>query len=309
MTRDMSGRRLPARNVALSLFAVGSVSLAALLPSACETGGIGDPCIPEEEYFGSFSGFQVSQENIESRSFQCETRICLVNHFQGRVSCPLGQPNPADVGRLCTSMGDACDSDKEACTVSDTFGNNCDDATPCPDGFECDVNGFCRCTDDSPCPTNYFCDNDREGATNQCVLAVCHDEENCQDANATPEQNAGKVCCLPGTFTPVGTGVCGECAEKGFRNAKNSVYCSCRCGVAEGQPEDDNFNFCECPDGFECAEVRPNLGLGDEQLTGKYCVKKDDPIISNGKIDPAAAATECGSVQGQTGTGCEGNPI
>ena len=29
---------------------------------------------------------------MESRSFQCETRLCLVNHFQGRVSCPYGQP-------------------------------------------------------------------------------------------------------------------------------------------------------------------------------------------------------------------------
>ena len=28
---------------------------------------------------------------MESRSFQCETRVCIVNHFQGRVSCPYGQ--------------------------------------------------------------------------------------------------------------------------------------------------------------------------------------------------------------------------
>jgi hypothetical protein len=57
----------------------------------CQTGGVGDPCTPEDEYQPAFSGFAPSEVNVESRSFQCETRVCLVNHFRGRVSCPLGQ--------------------------------------------------------------------------------------------------------------------------------------------------------------------------------------------------------------------------
>ncbi|MCS6899610.1 MAG: hypothetical protein RMJ98_08050 [Myxococcales bacterium] len=57
----------------------------------CQSGGVGDPCIPEDEYLPRFAGFSASEVNIESRSFQCETRVCLVNHFRGRVSCPLGQ--------------------------------------------------------------------------------------------------------------------------------------------------------------------------------------------------------------------------
>jgi hypothetical protein len=61
------------------------------LSSACTSGGIGDPCTPEDEYQQGFSGYAVSEVNMESRSFQCETRLCLVNHFQGRVSCPYGQ--------------------------------------------------------------------------------------------------------------------------------------------------------------------------------------------------------------------------
>ncbi len=56
----------------------------------CKPGGVGDPCTPEDEYLADFSGFSVEEVNVESRSFQCETRICLVNHFQGRVSCPYG---------------------------------------------------------------------------------------------------------------------------------------------------------------------------------------------------------------------------
>ena len=67
-------------------------SVAALVPFAqgCQAGGVGDPCTPEDEYQTTFSGFDAAELNIESRSFQCETRVCLVNHFRGRVSCPLG---------------------------------------------------------------------------------------------------------------------------------------------------------------------------------------------------------------------------
>ena len=57
----------------------------------CQSGGVGDPCTPEDEYQPEFSGFAPSEINVELRSFQCETRVCLVNHFRGRVSCPLGQ--------------------------------------------------------------------------------------------------------------------------------------------------------------------------------------------------------------------------
>ena len=58
---------------------------------ACESGGVGDPCVPEDEYSTKFAGFSADEVDMEARSMQCETRLCLVNHFQGRVSCPYGQ--------------------------------------------------------------------------------------------------------------------------------------------------------------------------------------------------------------------------
>ena len=66
-------------------------AMSGIVSSACEAGGVGDPCIPEDEYNKNFSGYQVTEVNVESRSFQCETRVCLVANFQGRVSCPYGQ--------------------------------------------------------------------------------------------------------------------------------------------------------------------------------------------------------------------------
>lgn len=69
--------------------------------AGCQPGGVGDPCVPEDEYQKDFSGFSVEEVNVESRSFQCETRICLVNHFQGRVSCPYGNnTSTVNIGKM-----------------------------------------------------------------------------------------------------------------------------------------------------------------------------------------------------------------
>lgn len=62
-----------------------------LTNQGCKSTGVGDPCTPEQEYEPGFSGFSEQEVNVESKSFQCQTRLCLVNHFRGRVSCPYGQ--------------------------------------------------------------------------------------------------------------------------------------------------------------------------------------------------------------------------
>src|SRR5689334_9307103 len=82
------------RSILAGLLGLFSIAAVGALPLACQSGGIGDPCIPEDEYSAGFAGFKVTEENIESRSFQCSTRICLVNHFQGRTTCPEGQAAP-----------------------------------------------------------------------------------------------------------------------------------------------------------------------------------------------------------------------
>jgi hypothetical protein len=78
--------------------AVSTVALfvAGLSFVGCTPGGVGDPCIPEDEYGKNFAGYGVDEVNVEAMSFQCQTRLCLVNHFQGRVSCPYGQKATLD---------------------------------------------------------------------------------------------------------------------------------------------------------------------------------------------------------------------
>lgn len=243
------------------LSALGGTFVAATFATmlaGCPSGGVGDPCIPEDEYKEAFSGFKVTEENVESRSFQCQTRICLVNHFQGRVSCPAGQAKPAE----CNGPGDdgGCPSG-QTCTES-TVANACggDDECPVEGNYHC-VDGFCR-------------------------VFVC----------SAPELEGR--CYIPGTPTPVAVSVCSQCAESSARDAADAVYCSCRCGAAEGEEEDDGFNYCDCPKGFVCAEVRKNVGLGDPLLTGKYCVKENTVYKDE---------NECGQVQGAWESNCKGS--
>lgn len=76
----------------LSVMVFGGVGILLVAPGpGCADEGIGDPCTPEQEYSEDFLGFDEKEVNVESKSFQCRSRLCLVNHFRGRVSCPYGQ--------------------------------------------------------------------------------------------------------------------------------------------------------------------------------------------------------------------------
>ncbi|HLV65440.1 MAG TPA: hypothetical protein VKY73_06495 [Polyangiaceae bacterium] len=138
---------------AFALRSLAKVSVVALLALGCESGGVGDPCIPEDEYQANFSGFAVNEINTESKSFQCETRICLANHFQGRVSCPYGQTEQeAESGQAkCMIPG----SD-EPITVA---------VAPQYVSRRADLTVYCSCRCDGPqanaryceCPSGYKC--------------------------------------------------------------------------------------------------------------------------------------------------------
>ncbi len=130
---------------------VAIVCGATLLASAgCDPGHVGDPCLPDAEYSATFPPFSLREVYLESRSLECATRLCLVNHFQGRVSCPLGQTTtdgepacfvPGATERVQTEVP-AWDLDRPAsrtvycscrCDGPDPGARYCE----CPSGFEC----------------------------------------------------------------------------------------------------------------------------------------------------------------------------
>jgi hypothetical protein len=147
----------------------------------CAEEGVGDPCIPEEEYAADFGGFGIEEVGVESQSLQCATRLCLVNHFQGRVSCPRGQTR-ADL--------DLEGSDPARCRAPGS--------------------------------------NDARTAVSVPVTAW--------DLDRPPDR---------------------------------AVYCSCRC-----DGPDPKAHYCQCPRGYACAELVPDVGFGAAQLPGAYCVKE-----------------------------------
>ncbi|HEY2407033.1 MAG TPA: hypothetical protein VGI10_13575 [Polyangiaceae bacterium] len=52
---------------------------------------LGKSCLAADEYEPAFSGFDVRDVNVDGSSPLCASGTCLVNHFQGRASCPYGE--------------------------------------------------------------------------------------------------------------------------------------------------------------------------------------------------------------------------
>jgi hypothetical protein len=199
--------------------------------TGCAATGIGDPCVPEQEYLPDFRGFNLQEVSVESKSFQCQTRLCLVNHFQGRVSCTYGQ------GPDGTNAGVAC---------KDAKGNTGGCITP--------------------------------GIPQVVTTPV--------DANGNPTDTEHKKTVFP------------QCS---LRTADKAVYCSCRCANLNNQTN-DGANYCTCPDGFDCTQLVTSIGVGNEGLTGAYCVKHGTQFDQN----KSPCGVECNSLS--TGGGNCGKP-
>jgi hypothetical protein len=162
-----------------SFFAVVSalsmgLALTPAFLEGCKATGVGDPCTPEQEYDQTFNGFDEQEVNVESKSFQCQTRLCLVNHFRGRVTCPYGQDSS---GKLLPG-GAAFTGDAKACTVpggQDPIKGN-------PSDTKTGAGVKAQCTD-------------RKAA--DAVYCSCR----CANVNGETPQNEGNFCKCPDGFT------------------------------------------------------------------------------------------------------------
>jgi hypothetical protein len=174
MTRDVLVKSARFGRPLLTAVLLGG-ALVLLTGPGCGSEGIGDPCVPEREFDQTFLGFDEKEVNVESKTFQCRTRLCLVHHFQGRVSCPYGQGQggeapaggePCKIPGAATLIEGAKDpatkdfvdqrnksqvkaqcvdraADKAvycSCRCADLNGQRPSDQTfcDCPDGFQCE---------------------------------------------------------------------------------------------------------------------------------------------------------------------------
>lgn len=211
-------------------------ALLGLTALGCDSGGIGDPCTPEDEYQQTFNGFAETEVNVESKSFQCETRVCIVNHFKGRVSCPYGQKQadidtlPPDAATRCRvpgTNGKHCLNGTDQVDCTGSAGNI--DAITVPvapqlldrtaqDTVYCS----CRCKGPDPnanyceCPSGYECSElvKELGLPGRAQLAgsYCikqgteYSLQNLGTSECRPDQSNWKVCGK--TAHDPATGVC-----------------------------------------------------------------------------------------------------
>lgn len=249
---------------------------------------MGDPCVPEDEYDPGFSGFSADGEVVHTGVWDCPARVCVVDRFQGRKTCPLGQPEPP----RCAGPNDASCPGGGECREAGEHLPPCGQAGACEEGLSCNTDTW-RCECDGACPEGFSCDP----VARACKRYVCHVPGSCQDGTLSgPEgeaENAGKACCVPGTDRPVGGAVCGQCDRA---PAEEAIYCSCRC---------DGPNPCDCPDDFECRlPVSPPSGTGHTPPPGppegpRFCFRKSPSPEGPGGADQA-----CGAEAGYHGGEC-----
>ena len=109
---------------------------------------LGEPCVASDENFRSFPGFDVKEVNIEDRATTCQSNICVVNHFQGRASCPYGQAAGAanclvpDGSATVTASVEPQLESRQA-NVASICSCQCDGEGPgpyctCPDSMQCE---------------------------------------------------------------------------------------------------------------------------------------------------------------------------
>ena len=176
-----------------------------LMGFSCGPEGVGDPCVPEDEYGETFQGFSVAEVNVESRSFSCVTRICLVNHFQGRVSCPYGQTD--ETAELCAPAADTNAPGSAACADPNAPEYKTSCRKPGADGLERDerIIGkvepqfadrqaddavYCSCRCDGPDAGARYCEDVPDGFS--CEKLV-------DDIGLGKGQLAGSYCVKSGT--------------------------------------------------------------------------------------------------------------
>jgi hypothetical protein len=210
----------------LSFIALATLGLSTL---GCEPGGVGDPCTPEDEYRTDFGSFAVTEVNVESKSFQCVTRVCLVNHFQGRVSCPYGQ-SEEDVG-LVDGTPPLPGEHPERCRIPGTNGTDLLDQVAVPVEAQLlarradqAVYCSCRCRGPDPnaryceCPSGYKCEElvKELGFSKGSQLAGSY----CVKSGTTfePQQrpDASQICRLPDPATSIPAALCTEKPENPY---------------------------------------------------------------------------------------------
>ncbi|HWP08911.1 MAG TPA: hypothetical protein VNN72_24375 [Polyangiaceae bacterium] len=128
----------------------GTTTEAATWPT--QAAALGEPCLPRREAHTNFEGFSMTDVTLDLGGPACESGLCLVNHMEGRVSCPYGQFSDAlDLGNpSCFVPGS--DAAVTVPVQPQRLARRADDVVTC--SCQCDGPGpgpYCDCPDDMVC--------------------------------------------------------------------------------------------------------------------------------------------------------------
>lgn len=177
--------------LALALVAIlfscrGQVPLGGQSDGGSEGTAIGAACIPSQELSTTFLGFDYREVSLDEGNPACGSGVCLVNHYQGRVTCPYGQ-NPT-----------ATSADLSSPATNE----------PCNGTKPSDANSAC-CTPGSEKPVIASQDVGSGTPTHSQILPGCTDRPSaktvtcsCRCANPAGKTDDGaQYCSCPGGFT------------------------------------------------------------------------------------------------------------
>ena len=210
---DIVHRTPTVQQNSLSLFLAITLGLTAL--AGCESGGVGDPCTPEEEYLSNFAGFAVNGRSVEARSYQCETRICMVNNFLGRTTCPYGQVGFSQADVLAAEAENRTLTVNPSCKIPGTEDPIDPGVTVKPRLEERPPEDavYCSCRCDGPDSTARYC---------ECPGGFkC--EELIKDMKLGSAQLAGSYCVRSGTMLadPAQAGKSGILCDRTSQNCED----------------------------------------------------------------------------------------
>jgi hypothetical protein len=232
-------------------------------------GALGAACIPSEEYSTDFSGFSVKEISL-SPNDQCQSNLCLVNKFQGRVTCPLGQRE----GRY------------SECFTAEGVSNVGVDVSPQLVARRPENSVYCSCRCDGPDPTADYC--------------ACGEGFECAELVPTSvpgqEASVGSYCVVAGTNPNVGEIQTQSCYEDLPECDDTDAYTPDALGVEPEAPTESQ----------SAVQLISELILWDEGEPGDYpCAPRKLPVTTN---DQGVTQAACRVFEAllTSNEGCEG---
>jgi hypothetical protein len=154
---------------------------------------VGSPCDPDQQSDPSFQGFDTSEISVETLpNAPSGAPVCLIDHFNGLVSCPYGQ----DASGAGPDGGAGCET---------------------PGGVPVTVTVLPQCADRPPASTVFWscrCAN-VDGGTGDDTYCVCPSGSSCTPSLAsigtTDENIVGSYCVPPAAIYAPATACTVKC--------------------------------------------------------------------------------------------------